>query len=103
MNKTTDRVVIRYAERTVGPYNLYRRPARKRSYYGGAIQCAPGQGQDGYGRKITTDMVLRFNGEKRAYRVYATCFSNAASYWITRKGQTLHLSTHFQDEILEEN
>ena len=50
---------------------------------------APGQGADGYGRKITTDYVAQING--RTYRVYAICFSNAASHYVTYKGEKLFL------------
>jgi hypothetical protein len=50
-----------------------------------------GMGVDGYGAKIATNHVLRFNGENRRYRVYATCFGNTASQWIMRKGVKLHV------------
>lgn len=96
---STQKVVVRYADEVVGSYTLYRREVAKR---GGILQLAPGQGQDGYGRKITSDIVLRFGGEGRAYRVYATCFSNAASLWIMYQGQKLHLRDHSQSEIQEE-
>lgn len=54
-------------------------------------QMLPGQGADGYGKKISTDRVLVFPDSKKQYRVYATCFSNCASHWIVKNGQTLHL------------
>ena len=41
----------------------------------------------GYGQKITTIYKVPFNG--RLFRVYATCFSNCASHWITSKGEKL--------------
>lgn len=50
----------------------------------------PGQGADSYGKKISTDLMLQFKGEKRKYRVYCTCFSNCGSHWIMRKGERLH-------------
>lgn len=92
---------IEYADEVVGPYKLYRSepPGVERTPWG---VIYPGQDETGYGKKITTDVVLRFDGSNRRYRVYATCFSNAASHWITYKGKRLSLKTHFQDEILEE-
>jgi hypothetical protein len=62
----------------------------------------PGQGADGYGRKISTDMIVQIKGEKRKRRVFCTCFSNAGSHWIVRDGKTLHLGTVFQSEIQSE-
>lgn len=43
----------------------------------------------GYGRKLTTRYMAVVG--KRAYRVYATCFSNCASLWVTIKGVQYHL------------
>jgi hypothetical protein len=83
----TAATAIAYAD-TLGSYKLYRRPVARR---GGVLGLLPGQGVDGYGRKITTDLVLVFDGETRERRVYATCFSNAASHWITHNGRTLWL------------
>lgn len=59
----------------------------------------PGQGADGYGRKISTDLMLQFKGEKRKYRVYCVCFSNAGSHYIIRNKKSLYLGTVFQEEI----
>lgn len=53
---------------------------------------APGQREDGYGDKITTDHVVTFPGSSRRYRVYATCWSNVASFWIRKDKQTLYLN-----------
>jgi len=83
----------------VGPYKLYSRPVHR---YGGILQLAPGQAPTGYGAKITSDIVLQFDGETHRWRVYATCYSNAASHWILRKKVRLYLKTHFQEDILEE-
>lgn len=44
------------------------------------------QTASGYGRKLTTEYVLTVAGEKRAYRVYAICFSNVASFYVLRGG-----------------
>jgi len=58
------------------------------------MQPVPPYGQDaqGYGRKIATGRMVRLQANPRWYRVYATCFSNAASHWITVKGQKLHVN-----------
>jgi hypothetical protein len=89
---------IQYADEVVGPYTLHRRPVAKR----GMLQLAPGQGADGYGRKISTDICLKFSGENKERRVYCCCFSNTGSNYIVYKGQTLYLKTHFQDEVLDD-
>lgn len=90
---------IRYAEDVVGGFKLFRREV---SRHGGILQLAPGQSQEGYGSKISTDYVLQFYGEARKYRVYCTCYSNSGSLWITHEGRTLHLRTHFQSEVIED-
>lgn len=45
----------------------------------------------GYGRKLTTEYMLRVPDSPRPYRVYAVCFSNVASFYILRKGERLFL------------
>ena len=52
---------------------------------------ARGQSQMGYGAKISTDIMLQFEGDWRKRRVYCTCYSNAGSNWIIRKGERLYL------------
>jgi hypothetical protein len=55
------------------------------------------QTASGYGRKLTTEYMVHIptsvSGRlaDRAYRVYAICFSNVASFYIIRKGMTLFL------------
>lgn len=44
----------------------------------------------GYGKKLTTNWKISFCG--KLYRIYATCFSNAASHWFTIKGRKIHIS-----------
>jgi len=39
----------------------------------------------GYGIKLVTQYTTKYQGVKR--RLYATCFSNAASYWVIVKGK----------------
>ena len=48
-----------------------------------------GQTASGYGRRLTTRYKIPHGG--RLYRVYATCFSNVASFWIRSKGHKLHV------------
>jgi hypothetical protein len=62
----------------------------------------PGQGADGYGNKISTDLMVQFRGEKRKYRVYCACFSNCGSNWIVRNGQPLFLRTVFLNSDISE-
>lgn len=57
--------------------------------HGGILELLPGQDQFGYGEKITTDKVVVIG--KHKYRVYCTCYSNAASNWIMRDGEKLFL------------
>jgi hypothetical protein len=90
---TTQSIV--YAEDAVGSFTLYRRPVKRRS----VLQLAPGQNQDGYGSKITTDLVVQFNGQTRQYRVYCTCWSNSGSNWIAYQGKRLWLRTYCQDDV----
>ena len=52
----------------------------------GFMGLAPGQGSDGYGRKISTDYMARINN--RWHRVYCVCYSNSGSlYVILRSGR----------------
>ena len=95
---------VKYAEQEIGPYQLYRRPVKRR----GILQLAPGQGADGYGRKIHTDFILQFKDENgvpqgKKYRVYCVCFSNAGSNYILVKGQALYIRDyHSISEIPDE-
>jgi hypothetical protein len=41
-----------------------------------------GQGEDGYGRKISTEYEVRLEGHgERWYKVYASCISNVAAFY----------------------
>ena len=84
MSKLSD---IKYA----AGYKMVSEPVEKKSM-GGWGERAPGQNEEGYGSKITTDWVVMFPGSSRKYRVYATCWSNAASHWILKDRQKLHLN-----------
>jgi len=48
------------------------------------------QTASGYGAQLTTPWKTEYQG--KLYRVYQTCYSNAASSWIVVRGQRLHLS-----------
>ena len=50
-----------------------------------------GRNIDGYGKKIVTRYMIKPQGADRFYRVYATCWGNCASLWVTIKGQRYHL------------
>lgn len=66
-------------------FTIHKRPVPRR----GILQLAPGQGADGYGDKISTDYVLRLDGDSRTYRVYAVCHSNVASFYVLKGGEKL--------------
>ncbi len=54
----------------------------------GEFGYLPGQDADGYGKKISTDYMIRFrDGGKKWYRVYITQYSNAGTAWIEREGK----------------
>lgn len=88
-----EKTKIIYAD-SLGQYHLYRKPIKSS---GTIYHLAHGQNFAGYGSKITTDIMLQFDGKNRGYRVYTTCFSNCASHWIVKKGVKLHL--HDYEEI----
>lgn len=44
------------------------------------------QTASGYGRKLTTDRVIKIEGEKIWRRVYCVCFSNSGSVYVVIKG-----------------
>jgi hypothetical protein len=79
---------IEYANRDKS-LPMRERPVKR---HGDNFQLLPGQSEEGYGKKITTDREVQYKG--RWYRVYATCFSNAASHWIMVNKQKLHLLTN---------
>ncbi len=72
---------VEYAE----GFEFFDRPVRRLDANG----RMPGQDEDGYGRKITTDRVVRFPGSTRTYRVFCTCWSNSPSFWIMKDGKQL--------------
>ena len=49
-----------------------------------------GQNAQSYGRKISTGYIIQIGS--RWHRVYATCYSNAASYWVMYRGEQWHLT-----------
>ena len=71
--------VVRYAIE-LGHYDLVVKPVHPH-----------GQSVTGYGAKISTNRMLRFNGCTRLYRVYATCFGNCASQWVLVGGDKFHI------------
>ena len=63
----------------------------------GILQLAPGQNQDGYGDRISTDYMIRDPNDKdpkRWYRVFCICWSNSGSHYIERRGLRLWLKGH---------
>lgn len=55
----------------------------------GMMQLAPGQGSDGYGKKISTDYMAKVNG--RNHRVYCICFSNSGSLYVVVGGKNYYV------------
>jgi hypothetical protein len=49
----------------------------------------PGQGKDGYGRKISSRYIAKVDG--KWYRVYLTQISNAGSFWVVVRKVKYHL------------
>lgn len=52
------------------------------------------QTASGYGRKLTTGYQIQLPGDPpwRWRRVYAVCYSNAASYYVLIRGEARYLS-----------
>lgn len=75
---------VKYQEK---PYEVVMRPVERR----GILQIAPGQSQMGYGKKISTDRMIKLPGDHRLRRVYAICYSNAASHYILKGGELYFL------------
>ena len=64
-----------------------------------------GRTVSGYGRRLATQrmvMLDRGNGKGRWYRVYAICYSNAASLYVNIAGFGMRfIDGHCEDAILE--
>ena len=58
---------------------------------------------DGYGHKIPTSYVVNFSQPKKRCRVYATCWSNVASFWVQRNGKVYHLQSWDFDRANDES
>lgn len=48
------------------------------------------QTASGYGARLTTSWKINFNG--KLFRLYATCYGNAASVWFKAKGRTIYVA-----------
>jgi hypothetical protein len=60
-----------------------------------------GANGDGYGSKIATCYMLRRGCTGREHRLYAVCYSNAASFYIRTKDGDLFLSGESEDRVRE--
>lgn len=47
------------------------------------------QTRTGYGAKLNSGLKVRFNG--KTYRLYQTCYSNAASTWFMVRGRKIFI------------
>lgn len=81
--------MLNYAD-TIGEYTLHRRPASRSR-----------QSKTGYGKRMVTDIKLKFANESRERRVYCCRYSNAGTFYILIKGSPVYLKTHFQEDILD--
>lgn len=80
-NNTASKSAIRYLSDELAckkKYTFERSPVQRS---GGILNLLPGQTQEGYGDKISTDWVCKIEGCKPV-RVYAVCWSNAASFYV---------------------
>ena len=59
-----------------------------------SCHCPRNPYASGYGRKIPTRWLVRIDGSDRFRRVYAICFSNCASHYITMKGKMYFIPDH---------
>lgn len=50
-------------------------------------KCDPNPNPEGYGDRIPTRWIVKFPGENKEYKVWAICYSNAASHYIIRNGR----------------
>ena len=66
-----------------GEVELTHSPVRTREP-GGLL---PGQGNDGYGEKITLPWIVEYAGQCR--RVYCTQHGNAGTWWFTHNGRRM--------------
>ena len=94
--------MVRYAEDLYDKIESKTAPVKRRPYKVHGVTCAtlaPGQEASGYGRKIATDYMVRFdNGPWR--RVYCYCFSNSGTLYalVNKEWVCFH-----QDENLKLN
>ena len=65
----------------------------------GILQLAPGQGKDCYGRKISSDYKIKYEG--RWHRVYIACFSNVSSVYIQQYKTDLYLDIDTEQKLRE--
>lgn len=68
-------------------YELVDAPCGRQTMWG---RIQPGQRADGYGSKIATDRKARLP-DGRLRRVYATCWSNAATLWVVLNKERVYL------------
>lgn len=104
LNNNKSNIVIHYAEN----FTVEVKPVALKGGMPGCPGSRPGQGASGYGKKITTDYMVRFNDDpkKRLYRVYCVCFSNSGSLYVIKGKDTLYINSteiEYQLEQQKEN
>lgn len=50
------------------------------------------QTASGYGRKLTSSIIVKTDIDNRWRRVYVTCFSNTGSFFVMVKGKSVYFS-----------
>jgi hypothetical protein len=80
-NSTASKPAIRYLSDELAGKKRYTFEHSPVQRSGGILSLLPGQNQMGYGDKISTDWVCKIEGCK-PLRVYAVCWSNAASHYV---------------------
>ena len=68
--------MVKYLDNNNGRYSFYQKPAP-----------LSGQTATGYGNRIPCNQMVIDLQTKRHYRVYAICYSNCASLYVTIKGE----------------
>ena len=77
----TNNITINYLDWNTPRYSV---PVKRR-----ANGMLPGQNDEGYGDKITTDTKVLVNG--KLYRVYCTHHANCGSLWVIIDGVRFYL------------
>lgn len=62
-----------------------------------------GMGKNGYGSRIHTEYKVKLKGENIWRKVFAQCFTNAASFYIIKSGKKEHIKGSDMDRLRKAN